>query len=385
MVYLKEFGNKEDSWSKGTVRDLYAGSHSWYSMNASDLLNTDAELEEAISNSCLKQSGLIQAWGLGNYSSFRIEEKGYIKQTSYIAQYYKRPYLEIIMKSGLKQITKDYMNGHFELWKPKKDEEAKTDIYSVLNLSKGAFKIARADDLSYDDANVVRQCYKYQSNFDINMWHELVNLHENARINISQFISICERTHTSYKRMMEYLQSCYDNQCIEKSNALSIYGDYYNMAEKVGFNLADKAIKFPNSLKKEHDKATFAYKVVENEVKLKEFKKHSEENKKYEFENKKYKVIVPMTPNEVVHEGQVQQHCVASYVNQIERGSTVICFLREKENVDKAFYTCEILNGELYQVKGFCNKYPPKSDEELMNFIQKWTDAKGLVQSYRYH
>lgn len=295
--------------------------------------------------------------------------------------WYKKPCLEQLVKAKLLKITKNYLN--YNVCRIK-DENA-NNIYDLLGITKGVFKITRQLDLDCEKMELVERCYKLQPNFSLQDWNDLLtDIGENRTLNL--FISVCEKTDTTIKRLREYLQSCYDNQCIEKSSALSIFSDYYKMAKEIGFNISDNSIKFPSSLKKEHDKASFAYKVVEDEIKKKKFIENSIINKKYEFENSVFKVIIPSTPDDVIREGQLQKHCVASYVTRIENGETCICFIRKKDDIDTPFYTCEIYQGSLFQVKGFCNKYPDrKKDRELIDFIDSWIAAKNLTQEYMFH
>lgn len=373
---ISTYTNYGDGWKKVRIDNVCLSRGYYYGYKPEVIANTDEELIEIINSSFLKTSGLIQAWGLGEYKDFEIEPVGSTYRNDYLIQWYKKPYLELVVKSKLKKATSDLISRDFD------DNYNQKNIYEVFGINKAVFKIAREKDLPCDEIRLVQRLYELQPNFSVDLWDEI----QEENLNIGRLITACQISKTSIRRMLDYLQSCYDNQCIMKQQALDIYMDYYNMAKKIGFNLNDKAIKFPNSLKKEHDKATFAYKVVEDEIKKMAFVKNSASNKKYEFSNKLFSIIIPNTPDEVITEGQKQKHCVATYVNRIEKGETCICFLRRKDDIETPYYTCEVYDGRIYQVKGYCNKYPNVNDEpELVDFIRKWGEAKNLKVEYMRH
>lgn len=373
---------RNGEWIKASTNDNdseTANPNGW--RRVFDFANTEEEFQELVNDSFLKQTGIEQAWGLGDYKDFAIEGMGEYGNEGYLMKWYKKPYLELIVKSKLPLITKYAMRvSQSEDSFLREYKNGARNICELLKVSKHAFKVARERNINYHDLVSFNELCSMQQNFSydtilsLNTWH----------IQPYTLVRVCQKTNTLPSKMLKYLESCYNNQCIERSVALGIFDDYYRMAKDIGFNIADNHIKFPNSLKKEHDKAVFAYKVVENEIKKKHFIKNAEKNKQYVFETDKFIVLIPQSPDEVVREGQLQHHCVASYVTRIENGETCICFIREKENIEKPYYTCEIRNDELYQVKGFSNKYP-EANTDLMDFIDKWVKKKRLKKTFMYH
>jgi hypothetical protein len=176
---------------------------------------------------------------------------------------------------------------------------------------------------------------------------------------------------------MKYLQAAYDHQCILKRETLSLWSDYLRMADAVGVNLSDKAKKFPSSLKKEHDITAFAYRAVQVEMEAKAFAAQAEVNSKYEFEADDMIVIVPKTPQEVIEEANAQNNCLRSYVERVKRGDTVVAFVRRKSEPEKTFLSAEILNGELIQLKGWCNSNP--RTPEIVKFMKAWAKERDIM------
>lgn len=369
--YVARDGESVLEWTKGR-----RGSYKYNSDRAPILLNTKEELKQIINDSFLQKTGVKQAWGLEeNFAG--LEPVGLFTNSSYLYNWYAKPYIELSIKAGLISATHDL------LIETEPDEKRKnaSNIEDLFGVTKTILKIARKRDLGLVGISQLASCYKIQSNFSIELWDELVN----SGVNIYHVCEVCRKNSCSVTKMMEYLQSCYDHQCIEKSQALTIYADYSRMATQMGYNMSDKSIRWPNSLKKEHDKAMFAYKVVADEMKKKAFEDNCNLFRKYEYRDDKYTIIIPQKSEEVVAEGQRQRHCVASYISSIEEGRTCICFLRRRSDVDTPYFTVEVRDGYVYQVKGYCNCYPDRFDRELIEFIEKWAKKNSLVLDYRNH
>jgi hypothetical protein len=103
----------------------------------------------------------------------------------------------------------------------------------------------------------------------------------------------------------------------------------------------------------------------------------AEKNAVLEYEGKEFIIKVPRDPNEVIQEGTTLKHCVASYVENVRNGNTIVCFIRKKDDPDASFFTSEVLNGVINQVKGYTNTLP--KDENLLEFINEWAEKKGLT------
>lgn len=376
--YVARDGESVLEWTKGR-RGSYNITNVKSECNsdrAPILLNTKEELKQIINDSFLQKTGVKQAWGLEeNFAG--LEPVGLFTSSSYLYNWYAKPYIELSIKAGLISATHDL------LIETEPDEKRKnaSNIEELFGVTKTILKIARKRDLGLVGISQLASCYKIQSNFSIELWDELVN----SGVNIYHVCEVCRKNSCSVTKMMEYLQSCYDHQCIEKSQALTIYADYSRMATQMGYNMSDKSIRWPNSLKKEHDKAMFAYKVVADEMKKKAFEDNCNLFRKYEYRDDKYTIIIPQKSEEVVAEGQRQRHCVASYISSIEEGRTCICFLRRRSDVDTPYFTVEVRDGYVYQVKGYCNCYPDRSDRELIEFIEKWAKKNSLALDYRNH
>ena len=89
----------------------------------------------------------------------------------------------------------------------------------------------------------------------------------------------------------------------------------------------------------------------------------------YEGKAGRYMVIAPNTPRDMIEEGQMMSNCVASYIERVAAGETMVFFKRTRKDPDKSLVTIEVRNGRLQQVKGRFNKRPT---EEQMDAVNLW-------------
>lgn len=66
-------------------------------------------------------------------------------------------------------------------------------------------------------------------------------------------------------------------------------------------------------------------------------------------------IRLPKDAGEIRREGELQHHCVATYIDRVERHETLILFVRKIEDPDTPFYTMEWKNGKVAQCRGMRN------------------------------
>ena len=321
------------------------------------------EIVQIVSNSALKYSGLIDSWGLGKYQySWHTD----IPDLRYLRAWYKNPAIELVMKSNMENIT-SYLTRETDAINPGRT------IHEILDIPPALVKVVKEHNMKYNAMREMEQMYQYDNTMTYDIYNQIINedIHRNVMCDIARIY------HISYDKILRYLQSAYDHQCILKREALGVWADYLNMASRIGVDLTDKAKLFPGSLKKEHDIAVFAYRAVKIEIDQREFAERAKKNKVYEFETKKFVVIIPETPQEVVEEANAQRNCLRSYIERVKNGETVVAFVRTKADPDKTFLSAEIRNGRLIQLKGYCNSDP--RTKEIVEFMNEWAEACNIV------
>lgn len=289
---------------------------------------------------------------------------------NYMSNYYRFNSIEKFIKAGLYRVT--YQITRFSTKDIKETFNKKEpSLTKLLKVSKPVLRMAVKGDLSLYSITSLQKIWELDNSITLEQFQDIFDKYSS----IEKYLDIL-RHNIKIKRAEEYIQSCYDYQCIEKDETIMIWTDYLNMADKLKLNLSDKSVKFPSSLKKEHDKAIFAYRAIKEEVDLENFKKYIAKNKNIEYEKDNLIVILPETPEDIVAEGNMQHHCVASYVSKVKEGRTLIAFIRNKEEKEKSFYTVEVLNGKIVQLRGKCNCNPT---EEVKKFVKEWAKEKKLI------
>lgn len=330
------------------------------------LQNTD-EIIKIIQNSCLKYSGLIDSWGLGEY---KYNWKTQIPDMRYLNAWYKNPKIEMVMKSNLTHLTEYFVGGPYSEGHTKVLNRDGKTLHEVLNVSSQLLKIARPMNPTYEVLWTMQDVYMTDNTMTREVFEEMAA----TRLSLKYFKDIAELYGIPYSKSLQYLQTAYDHQCIDKDECLTVWVDYLRMAKAIGIDLSDKAKMFPTSLKKEHDIAVFAYRAVKIEIDQKMFEERAQINKKYEFEDENLMAIIPNSPQEIIEEANAQNNCLRSYVERVRKGETIVVFVRKKDEPDKTYLSAEIYDGRLTQLKGYCNSNP--RNKTINDFVLAWSNEK---------
>lgn len=87
-----------------------------------------------------------------------------------------------------------------------------------------------------------------------------------------------------------------------------------------------------------------------------------------------YILMHPKTSYDLKHEGNILQHCVGGYINRIIQGETDVMLLRKKEEPDKPFFTVEIRDGMVTQVRTLRNQ----TDPDISSLVKNWFEQKAV-------
>ena len=148
--------------------------------------------------------------------------------------------------------------------------------------------------------------------------------------------------------------------------ALTTLSDYLSMSVDLGFRYD----KYPESLKKSHDVKMVMYKNMKQKIDDEKFKLAVRDYTDFIYRDSVYQVVVPRNQEDVINEGGELGHCIASYVSRIINKSSLILFMREKEDLSKRLISLELSpSGRLIQARGKYNR-KPTNDEKI--FINDW-------------
>jgi len=156
----------------------------------------------------------------------------------------------------------------------------------------------------------------------------------------------------------------------DMQSAVSEYRDYLDMCGKLEYDLSNSFILYPKDLRKAHDKVQKLLKAKADAQLRRDFKAAMEAISGHlDFERDGMRMILPATPDEIIAEGQTLHHCVGSYVDRVAKHECIILFIRQCEDVTKPFYTVEVRNKKVVQVRGMRNSDPTP---EVKKFMDRW-------------
>lgn len=80
-------------------------------------------------------------------------------------------------------------------------------------------------------------------------------------------------------------------------------------------------------------------------------------------------IILPTSPEELATEGSALHHCVSNYADCVAKQECIIVFVRRCSEPQKPYYTAEIRDGRIVQLRGLKNCQPTP---EVQAFANKW-------------
>ena len=339
--------------------------------------------EESLDKSFLKYASCKEIW-----AKMKHEDEWDFSDNSYIQSWLERPIIESLYKLGLARAYDDVKRMSKKEYK--ETFGSKKSLAEVYGINKQVLKMARELDCGLVEIQQLQKMWNADQTITTAVYTILKNGGNTAaeyrygygygRVDVRDLAVEIKLEHNiPFARQIEYIQNVVGYQCIEFAEAYRIWKDYLNMAKDIKLNISKASLKYPASLKLEHDKATFIAKSLQAEIDREHFQKAAKESKKYEYSLENLFAKVPETPEEMIDEGNQQSHCVANYVQQVRDMKTTIVFIRYKDDPDTSFYTVEIKNDSIQQLKGFGNRLA--TEPEVLKFVAKWMKAKNLKKN----
>lgn len=288
-------------------------------------------LSEELRGTWAQYSGL-DAFAKGRYL---VKIDGYLK---YWAQ---NPTIEYIVKGGLYRLAaevSELIRSPYSGLHPLAAKTLRRHVGDLIRYNGGYHALTAFDALDksnarYDPREVVRF-------MDISSDH-------NRIASLTKFSSL--------KKINDYLEKY-------KSRDVRELQDYWNMQKTLGANMTEKRVLFPENLSKAHDEAVKEYNKRKDEMMVKGFQIAAEQiTKQFSFSAGEIMIVVPQSADDLTNEGKTLSHCVRSYAERVARGETVILFVRKVEEPEKPYFTMEVSNGQIIQLRGK-NNCAPKED-----------------------
>ena len=309
--------------------------------------------------------------------------------------YLKFPKLEWICKMGLNKLAKDIVQGRDYAGRlvGKINYYGKT-IFDILGLTKvntrilqeldGDNYVLRLLQISQDIGLQFKaeQLREYYETFGCNT--ELLK-QANRKASLHKLVKYITKESERYpmgerSRCWRYSYMRYkereDPRIERKQNMAKDWLEYLEWCEELKYDLNNKFFYMPNNFKKVHDRTYKEYQELQDKkaaeemarrekaarVRMKKTERAIEEIFKknegvdaFSITGKGLILKVPKTADEIRAEGAELHHCVATYVDRVAKGQTMILFIRKAKEPDKSYYTMEWNGEKIVQCRGFKN------------------------------
>lgn len=182
-------------------------------------------------------------------------------------------------------------------------------------------------------------------------------------------------------KMMCYLDKQYSFLCLRRTPHGTIrydsmqalvteYRDYLEMCEKMEYDLKNSFVLYPKDLQKSHDSVARRLKhKIDTKMKRDFMAIYKGIVGKFDFEKDGMKIVYPTTPDDLTKEGHGLHHCVEKYTDRVVEHECIILFLRQCYDENKPYYTIELQNRHIVQVRGMGNR---SMTPEVQKFITVW-------------
>lgn len=272
----------------------------------------------------------------------------------FLLNYNERPAIEYLAKIGLHNMA-NALISHYE--GDKNIDLKARKIRDVLKIGMEYIPQLKRIDATYGELEIIKQAIDY----NVKLTDEQICwIYKYSGYN---GIFRCLEYTTIYKAI-KYL----DKFVRTSHNALGDWFDYLGMCKELKYDMKNSFVLFPKSLKSAHDEATTLIKYKKDKALERQYKKLlASYQDQFEMQAYGLMIVAPKTLMDIVKEGKTLHHCVGGYTKRVANKDTVILFIRDTHSPDKSFYTMEVREGKVIQVRGQNNCATTPKVEKLIN------------------
>lgn len=298
------------------------------------------------------------------------EFEGHFSMVKLFDEYIKHPWIEQICKIGFENIVMAKLSNVY--------------LHGCLNYKgKNAFKILR---LSRKDVKEIRA-----SKIDITpLYLKIYQLQakENCRFTPKQVEDI-ERNYgymfhtikniekyTTFKKIIKYIDKQfikYKSRKYSKSDIAIFWSDYIDSCLKLNMDIKNDSILYSKDVYTAHQNAIRDIKIKENEVFDKKISKRLKNLDKYCFEYNGLLIRPAKSSIELIDEGLILDHCVATYIERYAKGETSIMVIRKVSEPEKPYFTLELKNNAIIQCYG---KHDCRPEKDITEFLEAFKSER---------
>ena len=306
-----------------------------------------------------------------------------VNPISYLERYMETPQLEMLVKLGLSKIADELVSHRDRMVK---DKNAKCPD-KFLGIRKARVKqlIEKQGDLEYLEAMQI-ECRMQQVWTDEQIEEVAETGLKRGQIEtVTKYMSLQQLLNRIRKYSgCEYGTGC--TQAKERIRAVTtIYIDYLNMREALGYDLHNTVYQQPRNLEQAHAKMVqegseegIDKRIMEVKLKFGSIQgNYRALRNKYYYEDDTYIIRPARSAEEIVMEGRILHHCVGgdNYLRKHNDGESYILMLRFRKEAEKPYITVEI-DAKTQKILQWYGAHDKKPDQEHM---QQWLN-KYLIK-----
>lgn len=372
FYYYSYEGRKMTPWVKGT-RPVY--NRYFY--------NYDADTCGHVYTRNLNKELKGTPWQYSQLGDYYLSDRVEMCIRPFFREYLRYPVLEYLIKLRLYALTTYVVYG----------DDGDSFYGNPLNLNGKGMKEVLGVDKQYlpmmQEMDMNRRTLRLLQQFlkeGIHPPQDLMFWCQHNRVLDLEDLRVCLR-HMTPNRMIRYLaQQCeaapkdftlesYYRTTREKK-AFGLYKDYLRFCRDLGYDLTDEFILFPRHLKEAHDRVAEMFDKRKAQIYNEKIAAQYEALvSQYQMSKAGLTVIPPKSAAEIVEEGQKLHHCVGGYVSRVAQAECTILFLRKEEQPAEPYYTMEIRNGKVAQLRGDDNCDPTPA---VNAYMEIWKQEKLL-------
>lgn len=284
----------------------------------------------------------------------------------------EKPYIEQLVKAGLKTVAKDIMDEKREL-----EINDFHDFAKAIGIDKNQMKRLR----EHNGGFLYLTWLKYEKQNGENFSDFLLESMEQWGVEPSELLFILKKM--SLTRCCHYLKKQSELSGRPVKELISTWRDYLFMASRLKMDTEAELIYKPKELVTKHDELVKLcggdHVVRQAEDILKNYPDIDSIcqsiKTKYEYKDKSYAIIVPEKVEDILMEGAILGHCLDRtdiYFDRIHRRESYIVFLRKAKAPDCPYYTLEIEPDGTARQKRTMGDKQNADFGKAKRFIMKW-------------
>jgi hypothetical protein len=244
-------------------------------------------------------------------------------------------------------------------------------LFKMLKMNRQQLRECKQKDieLTFEMLKMMQMAKEDCSKFSMEQMHELGDAFGSSLEGLKEILK-----YSGFRKAVNYIYKQEKNsEKLIKSMVLRDWLDYISECKKLNMDLTESVL-FPTDLHKAHENTTRQIKILANKEFDRKIAKRAKTLKtKYSYEAQGLLIRPAVSSMELIDEGVVLKHCVGGYAKRYAEGQTNILVIRKIDDLDKPYYTMEIIDDRIIQTRGLSNRMP---DEEVAAFVKAFEQAK---------